>query len=110
MALSLTRNVHQAHADFQNGFEKYGLEGNQEAELLTGATVRILAYGDLGRAFKEVLQGFQNQILAHDPWLPDGLLERNGLQPVRLEQLLRESRFVFVTATITTENPKLLNA
>ncbi|MBT7205358.1 MAG: dehydrogenase, partial [Deltaproteobacteria bacterium] len=106
----LARNVHQAHTDFQNGLEKYGLEGNQDAELLTGATVGILGYGDLGRAVKGVLQGFQNQILAHDPWLPYGLLERNGVQPVGLEQLLRESRFVFVTATITTENSKLLNA
>jgi len=110
MALSLARNVHQAHADFQNGLEKYGLEGNQDAELLTGATVGILGYGDLGRAVKGVLQGFQNKILAHDPWLPDGFLERSGVEPVGLERLLRESRFVFVTATITTENSKLLNA
>ena len=46
MALSLARNVHQAHADFQQGKEKYGLEGNMNAELLTGSTVGILGYGD----------------------------------------------------------------
>ena len=66
--------VHQAHADFQQGKEKYGLEGNMNAELLTGSTVGILGYGDLGRAVHKVLAGFRNQILVHDPWLPDGLL------------------------------------
>ena len=35
MALSLARNVHQAHAVFQQGLEKYGLEGNMDDELLT---------------------------------------------------------------------------
>ena len=74
VALSLARNVHQAHADFQQGKEKYGLEGNMNAELLTGSTVGILGYGDLGRAVHKVLAGFRNQILVHDPWLPDGLL------------------------------------
>ena len=110
MALSLARNVHQAHADFQQGLEKYGLEGNMDAELLTGATVGILGYGDLGRAVQRVLAGFRNRILAHDPWLPNGLLERNNLEAVGLEELLRRSRFIFVTATITTDNTSLLNA
>ena len=110
MALSLARNVHQAHADFQQGKEKYGLEGNMNAELLTGATVGILGYGDLGRAVHAVLAGFRNQILVHDPWLPNGLLQRNHLEAFGLEELLRRSRFIFVTATITTDNTSLLNA
>ena len=110
MALSLARNVHQAHADFQQGKEKYGLLGNMNAELLTGATVGILGYGDLGRAVHKVLAGFRNQILVHDPWLPNGLLQRNHLEAFGLEELLRRSRFIFVTATITTDNTSLLNA
>lgn len=80
------------------------------AELLTGATVGILGYEDLGRAVHKVLAGFKNQIFVHDPWLPNGLLQRNHLEAVGLEELMRRSRFIFVTATITTDNTSLLNA
>jgi phosphoglycerate dehydrogenase-like enzyme len=52
------------------------LEENQDAELLTGATFGILGYGDLNRAVHGLLGEFQEKIMAHDPWLPDGLLGR----------------------------------
>lgn len=109
MAISLARDLHRGHSDFVNGQEKYGLEGNQQAELLTGATVGILGYGDLGKALRGVLAGFGCRFLVHDPWLPGGMLSRQGLQPCSFEDLMRQSRFVFVTASITTSNQHLLN-
>ena len=109
MALSLARNVYQAHADFQRGFENTGWRGVWVLNY-SGVTVGILVYGDLGQAVHKVLAGFKNRILACDPWLPNGLLQRNNLEAVGLEELLRRSRFIFVTATITTKNTSLLNA
>ena len=82
MAISLARNIQQAHADFHQGLEKYGLEGNKDAELLIGVTVGILGYSNFGRAVQRVLAGFRNQIFVHDPWLPNGLLQRNHLETV----------------------------
>lgn len=110
MALSLARGIHTAHGDFLAGRELYGLEGNGEAELLAGADVGFVGFGDLGRAVHRLLAGFQPVIRAFDPWLPDGVLERMGVIPASLDEVLAKSRFVFVVATITTENAHLLNA
>lgn len=110
MALSLARGIHTAHGDFLAGRELYGLEGNGEAELLAGADVGFVGFGDLGRAVHKLLAGFQPVVRAFDPWLPDGVLERMGVMPASLDEVLSKSRFVFVVATITIENAHLLNA
>jgi phosphoglycerate dehydrogenase-like enzyme len=109
MALSLARGIHTAHSDFVDGRELYGLEGNYEAELLAGAEVGFVGFGDLGRALHKLLAGFQPKIRAFDPWLPDGVLTRLGVEPASLDEVLARSRFVFVVATITTDNAHLLN-
>ena len=49
MALSLARNIHGEHAAFLQGNEKWLFEGNRASELLTGSTVGIIGFGDLGR-------------------------------------------------------------
>jgi phosphoglycerate dehydrogenase-like enzyme len=110
MALSLARGIHTGHGDFIAGRELYGLDGNHEAELLAGADVGFVGFGDLGRAVHKLLAGFQPKIRAFDPWLPDGVLERLGVTPASLDEVLAKSRFVFVVATITTDNAHLLNA
>lgn len=110
MALSLARGIHTGHGDFLAGRELYGLEGNQEAELLAGADVGFIGFGDLGRALHKLLAGFQPTVRAFDPWLPDGVLARFGVIPASLDDVLSKSRFVFVVASITTENAHLLDA
>lgn len=110
MALSLARGIHTAHGDFVAGRELYGLDGNHEAELLAGADVGFVGFGDLGRALHRLLAGFQPKVRAFDPWLPDGVLTRLGVEPASLDDVLSKSRFVFVVATITTENAHLIDA
>ncbi len=110
MALSLARGIHSEHSRFLQGTERYGLEGNREAELLTGSTFGFIGFGDLGRALHALLPGFRPKaVRVFDPWLPNGHLERLGVQPASLESVLSESRFLFVVASITTENRHLLN-
>lgn len=109
MALSLARGIHTGHGDFVSGREKYGLESNPDAELLTGSNIGFVGFGDLGRALLPLLAGFRATIRAHDPWLPDGYLERAGVIPATLDEVLSESRLVFVVAAITADNRQLLN-
>lgn len=111
MAISLARGLHTEHKRFTEGTERYGLSGNQDAELLTGSDFGFVGFGDLGRALHSLLPGFRpNSIKVFDPWLPDAHLERMGVTPASLEEVLEQSRFVFVVASITTENQHLLNA
>lgn len=110
MALSLARNIHGAHIDFVAGREKYGLESNTEAELLTGSDIGLVGFGDLGRALTRLLQPFEANLRVFDPWLPDGYLRRHGVQPASLDDVLSRSRVIFLVASITTENTHLIDA
>lgn len=110
MAISLARGIHSEHARFLDGTERYGLEGNGEAELLTGSQFGFIGFGDLGKALQALLPAFRPAaVRVFDPWLPDGHLARLGVQPASLDEVLTKSRFVFVVASITTENQHLLN-
>lgn len=108
MAISLARNIHGEHAAFLESKEKWLFDGNRDSELLTGSTVGIIGFGDLGRALHRLLAPFGARVQVHDPWLPNGHLRRLGVEPVSFERLMRENRFVFVMAAITTENRHLI--
>jgi phosphoglycerate dehydrogenase-like enzyme len=108
MAISLARNIHGEHAAFLRGDERWLFEGNREAELLSGSTVGIVGYGDLGRALHALLAPFRTRVQVFDPWLPEGHLRRLGLEPVPFERLMAENRFIFVMAAITTENARMI--
>ncbi len=110
MALSLARNIHGEHAAFQQGQEKWLFAGNRQSELLSGSTVGFVGFGDLGRSLHHLLAPFSVRVQVYDPWLPDGHLLRLGVQPAPFETVMRENRFVFVMAAITTENAHLINA
>ena len=110
MALSLARNIHGAHSDFVAGTELYGLEGNTQAELLTGSDIGFIGFGDLGRALFRLLAPFRARVRVFDPWLPGDYLGRQGVEPASFEDVLRKSRVVFVVASVTTENAHLFDA
>lgn len=110
MALSLARNIHGAHGDFVAGKELYGLEGNGEAELLTGSDIGFVGFGDLGRALFRLLAPFQARMRVFDPWLPGDYLRRQGVEPASLESVLRNSRVLFVVASVTSQNEHLFDA
>ena len=110
LALSLARGIHSAHGDFVNGCERYGLEGNAEAELLSGSGIGFVGFGDLGRALHQLLVSFRPNIRVFDPWLPDGHLARLGVTPSDLDTVLERSRIVFVVASVTSDNTGLLDA
>ena len=110
MALSLARNIHGEHAAFLTGQEKWLFDGNRQSELLAGSTVGIIGFGDLGRSLHRLLAPFGCRVQAHDPWLPPGHLRRLGVEPVGFDELMTGNRFVFVMATITTENKGLIDA
>lgn len=109
MALSLARNIHGQHAAFLGGTEKWLFDGNRQSELLAGSTVGIIGFGDLGRALHRLLQPFATRVQVCDPWQPPGHLRRLGVDPVGFDQLMADNRFVFVMATITTDNAGMID-
>lgn len=110
MALNLARGVIDADVAFREGTELWGGEGNRSARLLSGAEVGIVGFGDLGRALNRVLAGFRAKVRVFDPWLPPSMLRDVGVEPASLSEVLAMSDFVFVVASVTSENKGFLGA
>src|SRR5262245_20175817 len=110
MALNLARNIVDADLAFRRGEELWGGDGNRTARLLSGADVGIIGFGDLGRALNRLLSGFRTQTKVVDPWLPPSVLVENGVEPASLDAVLSASDYVFVVASVTSENQGFLDA
>lgn len=110
MAIDLARGITAADRAFRAGTEQYGLAGNVDSFRFAGAPVGIVGFGDLGRTLRALLVPFRNPVLVHDPWLPAQAIEEQDCRPATLEQVLAESRVIFVMASVTTENTGFLSA
>ncbi len=110
LALSLERNIVGADRAFRLGKELWGGDGNTDARLISGGNVGFVGFGDLGRALHRLLAGFRANIRVYDPWLPKGILEDFGVQPVGLDEVLSKSDLIFVVASVTSDNGGFLGA
>ena len=110
MALSLERNIGGADRAFRAGKELWGGDGNTEARLMSGGNIGFIGFGDLGRALHRLLAGFRATIRVFDPWLPVGVLEDQGVEPVSLEDVLTKSDVIFVVASVTSDNGGFLGS
>jgi phosphoglycerate dehydrogenase-like enzyme len=110
MALNLARGIVDADVAFRDGKELWGGDGNTTARLLTGADVGIIGFGDLGKALNRVLAGFRTKTKVYDPWQPPSMLRDHQVQPASLKDVLENSDFIFVVASVTSENKGFLGA
>lgn len=108
-SISLLRGLHRADGLFRSGQEAYGIGGNGKAESLYNATVALIGYGNLGRALAPLLRPFGVQLLVHDPWLSDGYLASEGLEPVSLDAALSRSDVIYLLAGVTSDNEGFLD-
>lgn len=109
-ALALARQIVDADLAFREGREEWGLDGARSSRLLLGADIGLVGYGDLGRALHRLLAPFLPRLRVFDPWLPDAVIAEAGAEPASLDSVLTESDFVFVVASVTSENEGFLGA
>ena len=109
MTLSLLRNIHEAHFDFLKGKEKYGLESNLKASMLSGKKIGLLGFGDLAKSLCPLLLPFTKDISVYDPWLPKNVIKRYGFQPINLKDMFSKCEVIYVLAAVTTENKNLID-
>ena len=109
MAIDLARGIAEHDRRMRAGTEEYGFKGNRDGFLLSGSTIGLVGFGNLGRALLELLRPFRARVLIHDPWLPEGAIRAAGAEPAALDALLGESRVIFVVAGVTAENAGFLD-
>lgn len=109
-ALALARQIVDADVDFREGREAWGLDGAGRSRLLMGSDIGLVGYGDLGRALHRLLTPFRARLRVFDPWLPDAVIAEAGAEPGDLDTVLGTSDFIFVVASVTSENQGFLGA
>ena len=109
MTLSLLRNIHTAHSDFLNGKEKYGLESNLKASLLSEKKIGLLGFGDLAKSLYPLLLPFTKDINVYDPWVPKTKIKKLGFKSISLNQMFKNCEVIYVLAAVTTKNKNLID-
>lgn len=110
MAIDLARGITRSDRHFRKGNEKYGLGTNSEAFSLFRQAIGFIGLGDLGRAILPLLRPFGCRVRAYDPWLPAEYIQTLGCEACSLEEVLRNSRLIFVVAGATAQNQGFLGA
>ncbi len=101
LLLATARHVSRADASLREGkWLKKQLVGTTVA----GKVLGIVGLGRIGTAVARRAQAFEMEIIAYDPYLTREQIEERGATPVAsLEKLLKQSDFVTLHATLTSE-------
>ena len=109
LALASCREIAIGDRAMRAGTEQYLHRGNETTFMLFDKPIGIIGYGGIAQALHPLLVPFGGEISVYDPWLGDGYLRSRGVKPVGLEQLLSESKFIFVLAAPSSENKAVLD-
>jgi phosphoglycerate dehydrogenase-like enzyme len=109
MALAASRAIVAGDRAMRMGTERWLHAGNADTFLLYGQPVGLIGYGSIARCLRPLLAPFGCPIAVYDPWLGEGYLRSQGVEPVALAHVLRTSQVIFVLAAPTGENQALLS-
>jgi phosphoglycerate dehydrogenase-like enzyme len=110
MAIDLARGITRSDRHFRQGTEQYGLAANTQAFSLFRQAIGFVGLGDLGRGLLPLLRPFGCRVRAYDPWLPEEYIQNLGCEAASLDEVLQNSRVIFVVAGATSQNQGFLGA
>jgi D-3-phosphoglycerate dehydrogenase / 2-oxoglutarate reductase len=100
MMLAGCRGLARAHHQMMQGEwdARFAFFGNSLG--LTGRKVGLVGFGNIGKAVARRLQGFDVDLMVHDPYQEPGAIRQLGGEPVSLPQLLENADFVVMLARL----------
>ena len=105
LLLCLNRKIHKAYNRVKEGnFNIEGLEGFD----LNQKTIGIVGFGNIGKAFAQIISGFGGQILIYDPFAEEANMPKNS-KSVSLETLLKESDIISLHCPLTTDTKYIID-
>jgi D-3-phosphoglycerate dehydrogenase len=101
---ALARKIPQATASMKKGeWEKKKFAGVE----ITGKTLGVLGFGNIGRQVAERAVGLKMKVLAYDPLLPAGATPPAGIEYASFDDVLAKSDFVTLHLPLTAETKNL---
>ena len=115
LLLSLTRRLYDAISSTSAGdwADNPRATGGYAPSMrrLSGHTMGIVGFGNIGRAFATRVRGFGvSRIVAHDPYVNQLAGDLYGVSLVDFDTLLAESDFITIHCSATDETTNLFNA
>lgn len=71
---------------------------------LKGQTLGLLGFGRIARSVVPKARAFGLKVIAHDPFVPQDVVDGLGVKLVDLDTLFRESDFISLHAALTAQN------
>ncbi len=106
MMMSLARNIPQATASMKAGkWEKKSFMGRE----VTGKVLGIVGIGRIGSIVANRAQGLKMKVIAFDPFMPQELVEKIGVERVDLLELAKRADFISVHTPLTKDNRHMLS-
>lgn len=105
MALALARRIHEAEVAIRVGRETLHGEGdNQDSFSLSGRTISLVGFGNLGHTLLPLVRPFDGQVLVCDPWIHPAVLGEARVPRTPLAECFSRSSVVFLLAATRAEN------
>jgi D-3-phosphoglycerate dehydrogenase len=82
----------------------------QPMHRLAGSTVGLVAFGKLASRFAAKLRGFDVDVVAYDPYVPDYRMGDLGVESVTFETLVANSDIISLHAPLTDETRGMIDA
>ncbi|MFH1076940.1 MAG: phosphoglycerate dehydrogenase [Pseudomonadota bacterium] len=106
LMLSLSRKIPQATASLKDGrWEKKGLTGRE----IFNKTLGVIGYGRIGSIVADRAKGLKMDVIVHDPFTNQEILDKAGLELVSIEDLFARSDYITVHVPKTKNTIGLLN-
>ena len=109
LALAAGRLVAEGDAAFRRSAEQWLHNGNVGAVTMWNKRVGFIGAGGLSVSLQALLNPFEVQYLASDPWLDAADLSRRGVQAASLEEIFSSCDFIFVLAVPSPDNYQLVS-
>jgi D-3-phosphoglycerate dehydrogenase / 2-oxoglutarate reductase len=84
-------------------------DANAHMSILKGKTLGLVGFGGSAKEMVPKARGFEMNILAYDPYVPDKVFERLNVKKVDLNTLLRESDFVSIHTGLSDETRHMIS-
>jgi len=107
LLLALARKIPQGDATMRAGkWDRKKFVGTE----ICGKTIGIVGLGRIGASVAQRLKGFEVELIAYNPYVPEETTRRIGVEPVSLDDLLRRSDFITLHTPLNDETRGLIGA
>ena len=110
MILAERRNIARAHLSLATGGWRKTYANTGQFTELAGKTVGLIGFGVIGQMVAQRLRPFEVEIIVHDPYQDEDVIQEHGGRKVDLEDLLRRCDIVSLHARGSEDGPPLIGA